>query len=311
MTAAPRLVCVGNLTIDDLVLPDGSRRVGCIGGDALYSALGARLWEPGTQMLALVGADLPRDVWRRIDGAGLADAGLPKRATPTIRNVVTYDAHGGRTWELLGTDAQFHDLSVLPQDVPQRHLRADAFLVTAMSLESQEALVQWLRASTDALVVLDLQEDYIPGNEERILAMVAGAHVFMPSEEEVRRLLGTNDWMAAARRFAALGPRLVVIKLGARGALVHDAERERTFSATAVDVPVVDTTGAGDAYCGGFVAMLLRDRTDLGTAAAAGAVSASFAITGYGNEALLKADAAAAWRLLDEVRAHGSVAEVG
>lgn len=43
MTSEPRLVCFGNFTLDDIVLPGGRERPGCIGGDALYAALGARL----------------------------------------------------------------------------------------------------------------------------------------------------------------------------------------------------------------------------------------------------------------------------
>ena len=44
--APPRVVVVGNLTIDDVVLPDGSTAMGSIGGNTIYAALGARLWEP-------------------------------------------------------------------------------------------------------------------------------------------------------------------------------------------------------------------------------------------------------------------------
>lgn len=309
MTAAPRLVCVGNLTIDDLVLPDGTTRPDCIGGDALYAALGARLWEESTQMLAPVGADLPEQVRRRILAAGFDPAGLPERAAATIRNVITYRADGSRAWQLVGSEAQFHELSVVPEDVPAAYLGARTFLVTAMSLESQETLVAWLRRHTDALIVLDLQEDYIPGNEQRVLDMVRRSHVFMPSQEEVRRLLGTQDWAAAARRFADLGPRLVVIKLGAEGALVHDAEADTDFWWPAAAAEVLDTTGAGDAYCGGFSAALTRDGDDLVTAACAGAVAASFAVAGFGNEALLRARRDEAQRLLRELLAEADVPE--
>lgn len=289
VVSGPRLLCVGNLTVDDVVLPSGVRRDGCVGGGALYSALAARLFEPRTAMLAPVGSDLPSAVASRIAAAGFDVAALPRRAVPTIRNVVTYDAAGGRSWELLGTDEQFDALAVRPSDVGAGHARADAVLCTAMSLAAQSELTRWLRRATAALIVLDLQEDYIPGDEERVLAMAADSHVFMPSEEEVRRLTGSSDWEVAAQAFAALGPRRAVVKLGAEGALVHDAVCDRTFVAPAVDVPVTDTTGAGDAYCGGFAAALIDAPDDLVAAAATGVAAASFAVEGYGADRLLGA----------------------
>ena len=59
MTATPRLVCLGNFTLDDVVLPDGSERPLCTGGDALYATLAARAFEPRTELVAPVGDDSP------------------------------------------------------------------------------------------------------------------------------------------------------------------------------------------------------------------------------------------------------------
>jgi len=55
----PSLVCLGNFTVDDVVLPDGRERPGCLGGDALYAGLAARLFEPAVEIVAPVGSDLP------------------------------------------------------------------------------------------------------------------------------------------------------------------------------------------------------------------------------------------------------------
>ena len=52
MSATPSLVCLGNFTIDDVVLPDGSERPGCTGGDALYATLAARPGSPRAELVA-------------------------------------------------------------------------------------------------------------------------------------------------------------------------------------------------------------------------------------------------------------------
>jgi hypothetical protein len=59
----PPLICCGNLTLDDVVLPDGTEQPCSVGGDALYGVLAARLFLPEAQMLAPVGHDLPPHVW--------------------------------------------------------------------------------------------------------------------------------------------------------------------------------------------------------------------------------------------------------
>jgi ribokinase len=73
----------------------------------------------------------------------------------------------------------------------------------------------------------------------------------------------------------------VVVKLGAKGALVSAAGGDQLFRIKALQVPIVDTTGAGDAFCGGFLAGLVA-RRNLQDCAAMGTVSAAFVIGACG-----------------------------
>jgi ribokinase len=296
--SAPRLVCYGNLTIDDLVLPDGSEVPGLCGGDALYAALGARLFEPRTEMVAPVGMDLPEATRRQIEAAGLSRDGMAERPLPTLRNRVVYRADGSRAWTLMGSEDDFHRLSPAPSDVPARFRDAEAHLVLAMTLAAQEALVDWLRAETSGVVALDLQEDYIAGNEARLLDLIGKVDFVLPSGEEAARLLGHRDWSRAARELAALGPRIVVVKLGATGSLVYDAPRGREIAVPAFPAGEVDPTGAGDSFCGAFLAALLDTPDDAEGAARAGAVAASFAIADYGTAGAFRVSGAEARRRL-------------
>ncbi len=81
-SSAPRLVCLGNFTIDDVYLPDGEVKPNCMGGDALFAALGARLWEPRVQMVAPIGNDLPVSTLKAVQETNFEQIGLPKRAIP-------------------------------------------------------------------------------------------------------------------------------------------------------------------------------------------------------------------------------------
>lgn len=251
-------------------------------------------------MLAPVGADLPESVMDAMEQAGVDVAAMPRRPGPTIRNQVHYSLDGSRRWVLETTQALFHELSVTPSDIPEAALHAEAILLSAMSLEAQEACVRFLGSRSDALLALDLQEDYIRGNEQRILDLVAQVDLFLPSEEEARRLARREDWDDLARWFGWLGPSVVAIKFAERGSLIYSRPSDSLVRAPARRALVVDSTGAGDAYCGGFLAMYLRDPLDVARAARAGAVSAAFAVSGYGTDGLLAAEKDVAWCQLDD-----------
>lgn len=300
MIYRPAVVCLGNLTVDDLHLPDGTRQANCIGGDALYAALGARLWEERTAILAPVGYDLPEAVSLALGRAGFSAVALPRRSAPTIRNQVHYKSDGSRHWILETSPESFEDLSVMPLDIPTWALEAQAIMISAMSLDAQEACVEFLRHRSDAMIALDIKEDYIRGNEQRILDLVSKTDIFLPSEEEARQLSGREDWDDVARWFASLGPSVVAIKLADKGSVVFERRKGCVTKVPARRTRVMDPTGAGDAYCGGLVARYLHDLNDLPRAAKAGAVSAAFAVSGYGTEGLLMARRDAADRALND-----------
>jgi len=298
---SPLLVCLGNFTIDDVYLPDGSMTPDCMGGDALFAALGARIWNPSVQIIAPIGSDIPKDTLETMRTTGFDLGVLPERNLPTIHNRVYYDKEGGRHWEILSTPEQFDLLSPRPKDIPENYLHAKAFLISAMSLEAQEELVLWLNKHTKSVIALDTQEDYVVGNERRLKSMISGVEIFLPSEAEVKMMLGHQDWPVAAQELAAMGPRIVVIKRGENGVLVYDRENDIYFKQSPIPGRVVDTTGAGDAFCGGFMASYLHNPNDLPQAARSGSISALFAISSFGMTTLLESKSADGLRLVKEI----------
>jgi sugar/nucleoside kinase (ribokinase family) len=288
--AAPALVCIGNITVDESVQADGRRRE-ALGGDAIFAVLAARSVSTrgSVEWFAPIGNDFPVALRAQLRSAGLGLEHLPARDLPTVRNVITYADDGGRTWDLVTGREHFDLMSVYPRDIPESYLEADGLLVLAMSLPSELSLTPWLRAQSEAVIYLDLEEDGVPGHEAEILDLIASSDVFLPSEIEARMLSGTSDLVAAARSFSALGPPCVVIKQAERGCLVLDHGLVTEVPTEPV-VPV-DPTGAGDAFCGAFAAAHL-EHGDVLVAAGMAAQAARMAIGGYGVEALL-ADAVA------------------
>lgn len=281
-----RLACIGNLTIDEAI-HGGVNSGPAMGGDAAYSALAARLFIDDVRMVAPIGPDLPGGLLDGLSAAGVGTADLPSRELPTVRNIIEYAADGSRTWYLQCSEEDFDRMSVYPDDVPAEVLSADGIVLLAMSLEAQVALTPWLREHCAATLYLDVQEDYLEGNLLELHRMISCCDVFLPSEVEALALTGATDVADAARRLQNLGPRTIVITRAERGVLLLTGDDPAVEIAVETVEPV-DSTGAGDAFCGAFAAVHLSTGDPI-AAVDAGARAARIAIGAFGIDGLLSA----------------------
>lgn len=131
------------------------------------------------------------------------------------------------------------------------------------------------------VVTLDLlsnMAELMPGAR----AFLPYADHFLPNEEQALMMTGAADAEAAAVALLAEGLTSVIVTLGGEGSLVATADG--VTRVPALDVPVVDTTGCGDAYCAGFIAGLLDGRDVLAAARLGTAVAARVA-GGLGSDA--------------------------
>ena len=157
-----------------------------------------------------------------------------------------------------------------------------------MALHAQLELATWLRPRTAATIFFDPQEDYIIGNEAQLLDAVRACDVFLPSEIEAAELAGTADPRDAAQAFLEHGPHTVVIKLAEAGCLIATRDNPAPTAVPTDVVDPVDSTGAGDAFCGAFAAEYLRSSNPY-AAARAGGAAARIAVGGPGISGLLAA----------------------
>jgi ribokinase len=220
--------------------------------------------------------------------AGWDLEGFCRRNIPGIRSWVLHETDGRRRFVLRSQIDDFLILSPSFNDIPADWLTAAGFHIAAMELQAQEELAKHLRP-LPATVSLDPRLEYIAGNEARLRRLIGQVDIFTPSHLEAEAFLGHRDSYQAAREFAEFGCRVVVIKQGEAGSLVYERASDRFWQIPSFPTTVVDVTGAGDAYCGGFLATYLQTG-DLPLAGLAGAVSASFAIEAFGSIHMLKVD---------------------
>jgi fructoselysine-6-P-deglycase FrlB-like protein/sugar/nucleoside kinase (ribokinase family) len=297
----PRVIVVGNLTIDDVVLPDGTTQMASVGGNSLYASLGVRLWQPNIGLVTRRGEDFPHDLPALLNPLGIASDGVVNIPGPTVRNWVVYETNGDRHWIYRTPRERSREVAVQPGDLPLEWLEMEqppVVHVTAMPLSAAEAIVdRILSVSPGTIITLDTHEDYVVDYRQRLRALAGRVRAFLPSRSEVTDLVGYDDPNRALADLSSLPTLIIVIKMGAQGVLVWDKVKETVHEVGVAPGQVVDVTGAGDAFCGGFAAGLSLGLSAV-ESAQRGAISASFAVAGFSSTSLSHVDPAEAQALL-------------
>ena len=286
--AAPDLVVLGNLLVDDVVLPDGRTRMAEPGGATLYASLAAALWGLSTGLVSFRGEDYPGWALEALQARGVDLGGVHTVAGPGLRTWLLYEGRRRRVVHRL--DGPTHEqVSPTIEHIPDPWRAARAFHLAPMPFEVQAALVAALRGATNGLVSLDphlaVKADTLP----QWRMVLPSVDVLFVSEDEMDA--HEDDLAAVAAQLAGGHLSLVLLKRGARGGVACDLRETpepRLLEWPAMAVRVVDPTGAGDAFASGVLAGLLRGDA-LMRALHRGAVSASFALEEWGCAGLLQA----------------------
>ncbi|MEJ2010812.1 MAG: PfkB family carbohydrate kinase [Anaerolineales bacterium] len=310
----PDFIFLGGLREDYCITHDGVAINRILGGNAIYAAAGARIWSESVAILGRVGSNFPQQWLDSIARAGIDTRGIKRleseQDTRTfyaylsqVRRVDTHPAlHYQRVGEpmpkeligyessTLGQDARHHftEIAVRPEDVPGSYLQATGVhLAPADYLTHSTVPYRFATEGGDnneTIITLDPSERYMtPEFREELPRLLNGIDVFLPSEMEARLFLPQRPFSALelAEHFAAMGPKIIVIKLGPAGQVLLDAENDEHWIIPAYPGRVCDVTGAGDAYCGGFLVGLGQTGSPV-EAALHGSVSASLTIEGTG-----------------------------
>jgi ribokinase len=254
------------------------------GGKGANQAAAAGRLGTGVHMVGRVGDDPAAG--RQL--AALADARVNvgrvhrTEATPTGTATIPVEATGGENLIVVVPGA---NAELTPADVDVESVHRAGVLL--LQLETPLATVQAAATATRGTVVLN------PAPPQPLSAeLLAQVDVLVPNEHELRRLADEPDGNATPAELAALarglGVRSVVVTLGERGALVVPADGPVLLQAPPAVEPV-DTTGAGDCFCGALSSALDRGES-LAEAVRYAVTAAALSTTGPGARGALPDD---------------------
>ncbi|HEX2281787.1 MAG TPA: PfkB family carbohydrate kinase [Thermomicrobiales bacterium] len=200
---------------------------------------------------------------------------------PTARAWQLFEPEERRV-EVFRTDIEdFYRHEARFEEMPPDYLAARGYQLHFGTLAQTAELVEQLRGvNPTACLVWEPTPLQFTGTSDEFIAVLSRVDLVSPDLEEARQMTGQSSAEGMAETFLGWGVPLVALRMGARGSLVATAEGA-VHAIPAVPTNVVDTTGAGDAYCGGFLVALGRG-LDAAEAGARAAVSASFAIEQFG-----------------------------
>ncbi len=280
------ILAVGSIALDDLVTANGSRR-NILGGSATYFSLAAALFAP-VRLVAVVGKDFPESGWELLKSRNIDVSNVQVRAGRTFRWGGEYSADFSTRQTLfteLGVFENFHPA------ISETHLRTPFIFLGNIQPTLQIEVADLIPGAQ--YIICDTMNLWIDNNVNKLWDVLKKVHIFLLNDEEAVQLTGKTDLDKAADKLLSCGPESVIIKRGARGALLATGD-ERVHIPIYRHVKVVDPTGAGDTFAGGLIGHLAKFGADqLTEAIITAAAVASFTVSGFGLEGLLTADVAA------------------
>lgn len=280
------LLVVGSVAYDSVETTHGSVER-ALGGSATFFAMTSSLFVP-THVVAVIGSDFRATDMERLRRRGVDVTGIEQVEGETFR-------WGGRyTKHFESRETLFTELNVFSNFQPRigaNHSRADLlFLANIHPALQLDVLEQMQRPRFTAM---DTMGFWISGEREKLLAVLARVDAVFLNDEEAYQLAETGNLLSAARRIQQLGPQTVVIKRGEHGAVLFHDGRAMHMPAVMLD-RVVDPTGAGDTFAGGFMGYLASqpviDAHSLQGAMVTGTIAASVCVEDFSVDAVERAD---------------------
>lgn len=244
------LLVVGSVALDSIETVAGARTE-ILGGSASYCAAASSFFSP-VAIVAVVGSDFPEQHTAFLDQLRVDVSGVKRQAGRTFRWHGRYSRDFNQRTTL---DTQLNVFAGFKPELPQAHRQARLLFLGNIDPVLQLSVLEQMEQP--ALVGMDTMNFWINGSREALLKVLKRVDFLLLNDEEARMLSGEHNLVRAATAIQRLGPKNIVVKRGDAGALLfHD---EQVFAAPAMPLTdVVDPTGAGDTFAGGFMGYLGR-----------------------------------------------------
>ncbi|HEX8551303.1 MAG TPA: PfkB family carbohydrate kinase [Abditibacteriaceae bacterium] len=281
------LLIVGSVALDSIETPAGTVD-NALGGAATYGATAASLYGP-VNLVGVVGEDFPKEHVEFLQNRNIDLAGLQ-----TVEGGKTFRWKGDYLEDLNAAVTHETQLGVFEHfepNLPDNYRDAEFVFLANINPSLQLKVLDQVRAPK--FVLCDTMNLWINIAREDVLNVFKRVDVAVLNDGEAKMLTEEHSLIRAGRKLLQAGPKYIVIKKGEHGALLFSGEGndDEIFSCPTFPIEtVVDPTGAGDSFAGGFMGHVARtgdlSLENLRRAVVYGSVTASTTVQGFSLGAL-------------------------
>ena len=272
------IVVVGSVGIDTIETPFG-REEDVLGGSACYFSLAARNFTD-VHMVSAVGDDFPAAYSKLLHSRGVDTEGIAVGDGETFRweGRYAYDMKDPETVSVtLGVLGSFDPV------VPEKSRDADYLFLANTDPEIQMKVLE--QVNSPRIVACDTMNFWIESKLEELKKLLDKVNILIINDSEARQLSEEPLILRAAKKIMDMGPEFLIVKRGEYGALLFSRE-DVFFAPSYMLEQVLDPTGAGDTFAGGFMGYVASRDKDLDFAGfkkgvAYGSVLASFTVEDF------------------------------
>ena len=281
-----QLVTVGTVAFDNIETPFGRADM-VVGGAATYISLAASFFLDKSGLVSVVGDDFPTDMMDLMRAKGVDLTGLE-----VLKGKESFFWSGRYHYDMNTRDTLETRLNVLldlDPKLPENYKAAPYVMLGNLDPKVQAKVLDQM--TDPALVVMDTMNFWMDSAMDDLKKVIGRVDILCVNDAEARQLSGQHSLVKAANTILEMGPTYLVVKKGEHGALLFS--KDRVFFAPAMPLEdIIDPTGAGDTFAGGFIGYLARTQDhsfdNLKRAIIVGSALASFCCEKFGVQRLLE-----------------------
>ncbi len=254
------LLVTGSIGIDTVDAPSGSVK-DALGGSSIYFSYAASFFGP-VRLVGVVGEDCPVDFLKPLhENANIDLAGLEVR-----QGSKTFRWHGRYHDDVNERDTVSVDLNVLAEESPTiPHGFRDSKYVFLANTHPDLQLELLGQLERPTFVACDTMDLWIDTERKSLMTLLERIDAIILNDAEARQLMGQPNAVTAGFELAKIVKQFVVIKKGEHGCMLF-ADGHVCAMPGYPSRNVIDPTGAGDCFAGGFMGHLAEtDCTDIAT----------------------------------------------
>ncbi|MGB0872060.1 MAG: PfkB family carbohydrate kinase [Solirubrobacterales bacterium] len=279
------LAVVGSIAFDAVKTPFGERKR-MLGGSAVHFSLASSFFAD-VHMFGPVGDDFGDEEYAILHNRSVNTDGIER-----VEGGKTFFWRGHYEYDLNMAHTDDTQLNVFGDFEPKLNdsaRDADVLFLANIQPDLQRAVRE--QCPDARFVALDSMNLWIDIAKDSLIKTIQGVDAVFMNDAEIRMLTGQSNLVKAARELLQLGPRLVIAKQGEYGAALFTEHGFFALPAYPLE-DVIDPTGAGDSFAGGFLGYVAQHLDEGGEldddafrrAMTYGSTMASFNVENFGTE---------------------------